>query len=150
MSDLSNYRGITILNVMAKLFSAIRLIWCADANKVLNETQFGFRKNCKMSDPSSSLACMNAMHDPALQKERKHYSCFIDFLTVSHSLLWSKLANMGCSLTINMGWIGDLSEFPKRFLEEEECDSNITLILFCSACSFLKDRGMDGTTLIYS
>ncbi len=117
--------------------SAIRLIWCADANKVLNETQFGFRKNCKTYDPSSSLACMNAMHDPALQKRKKTLCLFIDFLTVSHSLVWSKLANMGCSLTINMGWIGDLSEFPKRFLEEEECDSDITLILFCSACSSL-------------
>ncbi len=53
-SDPNNYRGITLLNVMGKLFSTIiysRLEWWAETNEVLNDTQFGFRKNRRTTEP---------------------------------------------------------------------------------------------------
>ena len=56
-SDPNNYRGISLLNVMAKLFSIIinrRLEWWVEINGVLNDSQYGFRKNRRTTDPSSS------------------------------------------------------------------------------------------------
>lgn len=49
----NNYRGITLLPVMGKLFTAIikdRLLSWADMNSKLNESQFGFRQGRRTTD----------------------------------------------------------------------------------------------------
>ena len=52
----SNYRSITLLNVMGKIFSSIvpktvdRILDSAEANGILNDSQFGFRENRRTTD----------------------------------------------------------------------------------------------------
>ena len=58
-SDPSNYRGITLINIVAKLFSLVlrnRInTWCENENIYRNE-QFGFRNN------SSTADCIFILH----------------------------------------------------------------------------------------
>ena len=52
-NEPNNYRGITLLNVMGKLFTAIlcdRITQWAIARQLLPEIQFGFRKNRRTTD----------------------------------------------------------------------------------------------------
>ena len=52
-SDPSNYRSITLLNVMGKIFSSIlrhRISDWAEANGILNESQFEFSENRRTTD----------------------------------------------------------------------------------------------------
>ena len=47
LSDLNNYRGITLTSIFSKIFSLlldIRLRKWAEDNKLLNDAQFGFRQ----------------------------------------------------------------------------------------------------------
>ena len=50
----NNYRGITLLPVLSKIFTAItrdRLVYWAEVNGKLNEAQFGFREGRRTTDP---------------------------------------------------------------------------------------------------
>ena len=48
--DPNNYQGITLLNVIGKLITAILLTQWAIANQLLPEIEFGFRKNRRATD----------------------------------------------------------------------------------------------------
>ena len=100
----SNYRGITLLPVMGKVFTTIlrnRLLDWAKANGKLCESQFGFRQGRQTTDAIFVIAT-------AIQsfKKRKKlfFTCFIDFAkafdSVNHKFLWEKLATMGVSTKI--------------------------------------------------
>jgi hypothetical protein len=55
----NNYRGIILLPVLSKIFTAIirdRLVDWAEANGKLNEAQFGFRGGRRTTDPISILS----------------------------------------------------------------------------------------------
>ena len=97
-SDPNNFGGISLLNVMAKLFSIIinrRLEWWVEINGVLNDSQYGFRKNRRPMDP---IFIMNCLIHHYKKKKKTLYACFIDFKkafdSVNHSLLWNKLAKI--------------------------------------------------------
>lgn len=97
----SNYRGITLINVLSKVFSiALRNRinkWCENEN-VLNEAQFGFRDGRSTSDCVFILHCII---QKVLANKSKLYCCFIDyeraFDTVIHEALWIKLIETGLS-----------------------------------------------------
>lgn len=169
-SDPGNYRGITFLNVMAKLFTSIintRLEWWAESNNILNITQFGFRKNRRTTD---AIFIMNSLIQHYNKRKRILYACFIDFRkafdSVNHSLLWSKLAHLGCSTTIltvlqNMYAKaesvvcsnGEFSEkFPCRRGVRQGC--NLSPLLFslflCDLEGYLEDGEMEGVNLVHS
>ena len=51
--DLSNYRGIAINNILGKVFSIIlnnRLEKFITTNNLIDDTQIGFKKNCRTTD----------------------------------------------------------------------------------------------------
>ena len=51
-SDPSNYRGIAITNILGKVFSIIlnnRLEKIITSNNLIDDTQIGFKKNCRTS-----------------------------------------------------------------------------------------------------
>jgi hypothetical protein len=97
----ANYRGITLVNIIAKIFSLClrnRINkWCENEN-VFNPLQFGFR------DKRSTTDCIFILHtiiqNVFLQKH-KLYCAFIDyekaFDTVNHEALWIKLIESGIS-----------------------------------------------------
>lgn len=101
-SDVNNYRSISLLNILGKIFASIlqkRLYkWCS-LNNVLSENQFGFRPG------RSTIDCI-FVHNTLVQhhlakKRRKLYVCYIDFSKafdcVSWDILWLKLEGLGIS-----------------------------------------------------
>lgn len=103
----SNYRGITLVNVLAKIFSlALRNRinkWC-EGEHIFNESQFGFRDNCSTTD---CIFLLHSIIQKVLNSKSKVYCAFIDyekaFDTVIRDALWVKLLQSGVSCKmINM------------------------------------------------
>jgi len=95
--DTSNYRGITLLSIVGKVYGQVineRLMkWC-EANRILVEEQGGFRPHRGCPDQLFSLI-------EILQNRGKKgtFCCFIDvkkaFDRVFRAGLWEKVANVG-------------------------------------------------------
>ena len=74
-----NYRPITILSCMGKLFTAIlktRLNTFLEVNSILNETTCGFRASYSTSD---NIFVMNALIEYLRVRKLKLFCAFIDF-----------------------------------------------------------------------
>ena len=93
-SDPANYRPITILSCLGKVFTAVlnnRLTDFIDTHKLLNENQAGFRKEYSTSDHIFVLSSLIEI----IKSKKKHLSCaFVDFSqafdTVWRNGLWCK------------------------------------------------------------
>ena len=75
----NNYRGITLLSCLTKLFTRIlngRLSNWAECNEKLNETQFGIRKGRGTQD---CLFILNGLIELLFSKGMKLYVCFTDY-----------------------------------------------------------------------
>lgn len=100
-SDPANYRGITLVNITAKIFSLVlrnRIDkWCEN-NNVYNESQFGFRNSHSTSD---CIFILHALIQNTILSKHKLYCAFVDyekaFDTVIHDALWVKLVESGVS-----------------------------------------------------
>lgn len=93
--DTGNYRGITLINIMGKIYSQILLNrlnkWAEKEEKILGN-QFGFQKGKSTTD------CIFTFHSiiaKTLSMGEKLYCIFIDyekaFDKINRSLLWHKL-----------------------------------------------------------
>jgi len=97
-SDPSNYRGISLVNCLSKVFSAIlnqRL--CTLMSNKYAKTQFGFRENHRTSD---SLFVLKTLINKYVHKnKRKLFVCFVDlqkaFDSVWRNGLLFKLVKIG-------------------------------------------------------
>ena len=95
----SNYRGITLLSVLGKLFTRIlnsRLDTWAENYGIYVEAQYGFRKGRSTTD------CMFILHNMInkfIQSDKKRYTFLIDYSKafdyVVHENLWYKLYKCG-------------------------------------------------------
>ena len=77
--NTDNYRGITILSCLGKLFTRllnIRLEAWADAENILSEAQYGFRKGRGTAD---CLFIIQGLVDILFAKGKKLYACFVDY-----------------------------------------------------------------------
>ena len=93
--DPKNYRPITIVSCLGKLFTSIlneRLRIFSDENQLLKENQFGFRKGY------STIDCIFILHsffEILSVKKKKMYCAFVDFEkafdTVWRKALWYKM-----------------------------------------------------------
>ena len=90
-----NYRPITLLSCVGKLFTRIisnRLTKYAEEYNLLNDCQAGFRKGYSTTD---NLFIINSLIDIMKMKRQKLYCAFIDFKqafdTVWRNGLWHKL-----------------------------------------------------------
>ena len=93
--DPDNYRGITLLSCLSKLFTSIinsRLVKFADSLNLLNENQAGFRNGYSTVD---HIFLLKNVIDLFITNKRKLFCAFIDyrkaFDTVWHAGLWYKL-----------------------------------------------------------
>ena len=98
-SDPNNYRGISLISCIAKLFTTIlnkRLLKWGAANDVLTDAQFGFRPGFGTID---AIFALEALICSTLSKGKRLYCCFVDykraFDTVDRTLLWTKLSYLG-------------------------------------------------------
>jgi hypothetical protein len=94
-----DYRGISLLSVIGKLFAAVlnerMMKWCED-NDLLTDEQGGFRKG--RGCPDQIFALSELLN---VRKGRKTFCCFIDikkaYDTVFRDGLWLKLHELGVS-----------------------------------------------------
>ena len=98
--DTANYRGITLISCLGKLFLSIlnnRLTMFAVENKLLSPAQLGFVTKNRCSD--AHIIIHNVVKQKCHYENRKIFSCFVDFKkafdSVPRDLLLSKLFNMG-------------------------------------------------------
>jgi len=103
-SDMSNYRGITVGPVFAKLFAMIierRLASWAEEHGIKARGQADFRKNYRTTDNIFVLRSLIDKQKQARQKggSGKLYCCFVDLKrrldTVPRALLWQVLEDLG-------------------------------------------------------
>ena len=97
----ANYRGITIVNITAKIFSLClrnRINkWC-ESEHIFNEQQYGFRENKSTTD---AIFLLHTTIQKILSQKSKLYCIFIDyekaFDTIQRDALWVKLIESGIS-----------------------------------------------------
>lgn len=93
--DPNNYRGITLLSCLGKLFTCCinaRLAKYLDSQGIIGEEQAGFREGYSTVD---HIFVLNELINLYLQKKKRLYCCFIDyqkaFDTINRVALWGKL-----------------------------------------------------------
>lgn len=98
-NDPDNYRGITLLSCIGKLFTAaihFRLTNYLEQTGSIGDEQAGFRAGFSTAD---HIFTLHAILDIYLQKKEKVYCAFIDykkaFDLVDRSRLWMKLISAG-------------------------------------------------------
>ena len=100
-NNANNYRGITLLSCMGKLFTRImntRMTKWVEDNRILNETQFGFRVGKGTRD---CLFVLHGLIEMLFAKGMKLYCCFIDYEKaydyLDRAAIWTKLLKTGIS-----------------------------------------------------
>ena len=98
--DAANYRGITLISCLGKLFLSIlnnRLTIFAVENKLLSPAQLGFVTKNRCSD--AHIIIHNLIKQKCHTQGSKIYSCFVDFKkafdSVPRDLLLEKLLSFG-------------------------------------------------------
>lgn len=93
--DPNNYRGITLLSCVGKLFTVgmnCRITKFLDQGAIIGEEQAGFREGYS---PSDHIFVLNEVINLYLQSKKKLYCCFIDyqkaFDTINRAALFEKL-----------------------------------------------------------
>lgn len=93
--DAHNYRPITLLSCLGKLFTSVlnqRLTRYLDDNNILEENQAGFRKGYSCAD---HLFTLQSMFEILKQRKKKLFCAFIDFSQAFDKVwrigLWHKL-----------------------------------------------------------
>ena len=94
-----NYRGITILSCLGKLFTAVlnnRLKFYVEATGIIGDEQAGFRRGFSTID---HVFVLNSILELYLRKKKRIYCAFVDykkaFDLVDRSSLWLKLISCG-------------------------------------------------------
>ena len=98
-NNVDNYRGITLLSVIGKLFTSAlnsRLTTYLESISALGEEQAGFRKGYSTLN---HIFVLHTIIDFYLQKRKRLYCAFIDyskaFDLIDRSKLWGKLLSSG-------------------------------------------------------
>ena len=99
INEVSNYRGITLLSTLGKLFTRIlnnRLNKWAEEYNVYIEAQAGFKKHMSTID---NIFVLNGLITHCINNNEYLYCCFVDFTKafdyVERDILWYKLIKIG-------------------------------------------------------
>lgn len=87
VKDVNNYRGITLLSCMGKLFTSVlneRLKEYAHENNILSESQAGFRSEYSTVDHIFLLKCVIDLFN---WKKKKLFCLFVDY-TKAFDMVW--------------------------------------------------------------
>ena len=99
INDPNNYRGISLVSCMGKLFTSIlnqRLVEFDKSYNKITDAQFGFRKNMSTVD---AIFVLQALINRTLKNKKRLYCCFVDYKKafdfVNRQNLWYKLIREG-------------------------------------------------------
>ena len=98
--NLNNYKGITLLSIVGKIFTEIlnsRLKSVIETFFLLNENQAGFRSGYRTTD---HIFTLHSLIDNYVYKNKRNlYVCFIDFRKAFDKVnlrhLWKKMIDLG-------------------------------------------------------
>ena len=97
--DPNNYRGITIVSCLGKLFTSIlnqRLLQWDKEYCIITDAQFGFKPGLSTVD---AIFVLQSLINRTLQKKNKLFCCFVDYQKafdfIDRSNLWTKLIKQG-------------------------------------------------------
>ena len=128
MTDLGNYRPISIITSFAKIFERlmyIKLQSYLDKNDILFSNQFGFRPGSSTSFP---LTLLVDQITEALDEKEYLLGMFLDlskaFDTVDHKILLHKLEHYGIRGNIHKWFISYLAN-RKQFVEVNSVKSDV-------------------------
>ena len=100
----TNYRGITLLPVIAKVFTSIlaeRLRDWAETGNKLPTNQFGFRSGHRTVD---AIFVLQTLIERNIRCKTPLFCCFVDlqkaFDSINHTKLWKKLISLGANQRI--------------------------------------------------
>ena len=99
-NDPDNYRGVSLLSILGKVFAHIlnkRLSWWQEENNKIAEEQSGFRTGYSTTDNVFVLYVIVQRY--LTKKSGKVYVCFVGFKkaidTINRSILWNVLRRAG-------------------------------------------------------
>ena len=119
-----SYRPISLTSCVGKLAERMvnnRLYWWLEKNKILNDSQAGFRKGCRTEDQLFRLV-QNTID--GFQKKRHTSAVFID-LQQAYDRVWRK----GLILKMTkMGITGNMLKWIQAFLKERTITTEIDVI----------------------
>ncbi|KAK3086335.1 hypothetical protein FSP39_017010 [Pinctada imbricata] len=99
VNEPTNYRGITIISCLGKLFTSVLcnriLDWDREYN-LITDAQFGFKPGHSTVD---AIFVLQSLINRTLKKKGRLYCCFVDYKKafdyVNRSSLWDKLIKLG-------------------------------------------------------
>ena len=126
--DPNNYRGITLLSCLGKLFTLClnaRLTKFARDRHIIGEEQTAFREGyCTMDN----AFVLNELINLYLHKNKRLYCCFIDyqkaFDTINRSALWGKLIENGFNGKI-LRVIYNMYDSAKSYVKQQSMTSGL-------------------------
>lgn len=166
--DHQNYRGIALVNHIAKLLTSMinaRLSKRVEDNVIVPEAQAGFRPGRGCLDNLFSLVA--ALNCRLRQKKATQFLLFVDFKrafdTVSHKLLWQKLFEVGPSakmvrllkniystahlkLQVN-GQLSKEFKINEGVLQGELLSPLLFIIFIADLEKFLRENDCEGTNI---
>ena len=99
INDLNNYRGISLVSNLGKLFTAVlnqRHTKWSQNNDIITDAQFGFRPGYGTVD---AIFILHSIISHTLANKKRLYSAFVDFKMAFDSIdrckLWYKIAKIG-------------------------------------------------------
>ena len=137
--DVNNYRGISLLSCVGKLFTCIinnRLNKWAESQNVFDQSQYGFRDKKSTVD---AMFILQSVVDTFLENGNMLYVSFIDlkkaFDSTNHEVLWYKLFKNGINTKI-------ISLLQNMYNKMKLCVKSTFLQNF-SACNFCQGKHDD-------
>ena len=131
LDDVNNFRGITLLSIMGKLFSRIlnnRLTEWAEEYYVYIEAQAGFRECMGTVD---NLFVLHGLISHTLNKNEKLFCAFVDFTKafdyVVRDILWYKLIKLG----VRGNMLNVIMSMYKHIKSRVKLDCNISMGFNC-------------------
>ena len=134
----NNYRGITLLPILAKLFTSIiaeRLKDWAHLSGLLGDCQFGFREGFSTVD---AIFVLQTLLEKSQTLKQPLYSAASStfgteaFDSISHTLLWRKLRIMGMS-ELMLSLLSDMYGKAKALVRVNDVCSNKPVQVQCGS-----------------
>jgi len=130
-NDESNYRGLSLLNTIYKIFTALlldRIQTWVDVNNILNEYQAGFRRNYSTVD---NIFCLSSIVHINFSCKKKTYAFFVDFKCAFDKLprnsLFYKLTGMGLSCKMVVILMSIYNETTSKIWNGKEMSSPVNV-----------------------